>query len=179
MSSAVAHFPAQSASLAAPVAEPSRERLLELPRGVVPGSRLEVRPAPATVPSGISEIDALAGGLPRGALTEIFGPASCGRTALLLAALAAATRRQEVCALVDAGDSLHPESAAAAGIDLQRLLWIRCDSYSPQRHRGAEGIDDLRIDDCRLNNPTSSTRMNADQGQFANLQSSIVNRRET
>ena len=177
MSSAVAaHFPALGASLPAPFPQPRREGLLQLPRGVVPGSRLEVRPAPATVPSGIAEIDALAGGLPRGTLTEIFGPASSGRTALLLSALAAATRRQEVCALVDAGDSLHPESAAAAGIDLQRLLWIRCGSYSPQRHRGTEEIDDLRIDDCRLNNHklTSSPRIHTDAHGF-NHQSSIFN----
>ena len=148
-----------------PGPEPGRSRLLELPRGVVPGSRLEVRPAPATVPSGIAQIDALTGGLPRGTLTEIFGPASSGRTSLVLAALAEATRRQEACALVDAGDSLHPECAAAAGMDLQRLLWIRCGGNPPQRHRGTEIIDDLAIDDCRLKSqqPTSSQQMNADQ----------------
>ena len=115
--------------------------------------------------------------MPRGTLTEIFGPASSGRTALLLSALAAATRRQEVCALVDAGDSLHPESAAAAGIDLQRLLWIRCGSYSPPRHRDTEEIDDLTIDDCRLQNhkPTTPLRINTDVHGF-NRQSKIVNR---
>jgi RecA/RadA recombinase len=143
-----------------PGPEPGRNRLLELPRGVVPGSRLEVRPAPATVPSGIAQIDALTGGLPRGTLTEIFGPASSGRTSLVLTALAEATRRQEVCALVDAGDSLHPESAAAAGMDLQRLLWIRCGQDSPQRHEGTEGIEQLKNEEGRAN---SSLRMNTDQ----------------
>lgn len=156
--------------------EPGRSRLLQLPRGVVPGAQLEVRPAPATVPSGIAAIDALTGGLPRGTLTEIFGPASSGRTSLVLAALAEATRRQEVCALVDAGDSLHPESAAAAGMDLQRLLWIRCGQNPPQRHR--EGIDDFEIDDCRLNGerpttndqrPTSSPRINTDESRYESI----------
>ena len=177
MSSAVAaHFRAPGASLPAPFPEPRGESLLQLPRGVVPGSRLEARPAPATVPSGVAEIDALAGGLPRGALSEIFGPASSGRTALMLSALAAATRRQEVCALVDAGDSLHPESAAAAGIELQRLLWIRCGSYSPQRHRDTEEIDDFRIDDCRLKTETPATapRIHTDTRGF-NRKSSIFN----
>src|SRR5271155_4229775 len=61
--------------------------------GVTPASRLEVRPAPEMVSSGIREIDALTGGLPRGCLTEICGPASSGRTSVLLAALAAATQR--------------------------------------------------------------------------------------
>jgi hypothetical protein len=59
-------------------------------------------------------------------LTGIYGPASSGRTSLLLSLLAEATRRQEFCALVDATDSLDPASAHAAGVDLARLLWIRC-----------------------------------------------------
>ncbi len=79
-----------------------------------------------TVSTGIAALDALTGGLPRGALSEITGPASSGRTSVMLAALAGATRRQEVCALVDASDSFDPASAAAAGIDLDRLLWVRC-----------------------------------------------------
>ncbi len=65
-------------------------------------------------------------GLPRGALSEITGPASSGRTGVMLAALAEATGRREVCALVDASDSFDPASAAAAGVDLERLLWVRC-----------------------------------------------------
>jgi hypothetical protein len=97
---------------------------------VIPASCLEVRPAPEMASSGIAAIDALTGGLPRGCLTEIFGPASSGRTTLLLAALAAATRRGEFCAIVDASDALDPQSAAAAGIDLDRLLWVRCHENS-------------------------------------------------
>ena len=108
-----------------PGPRPGGGRLIELPRGVMPGSRLELRPDPARVPSGVREMDALTGGLPRGALTEIFGPASSGRTSLLLAALAEATQRQEVCALVDVGDAFNPESAVFAGADLKRLLWVR------------------------------------------------------
>ena len=94
--------------------------------GVTPASRLEVRPAPEMVSSGIREIDGLSGGLPRGCLSEICGSASSGRTSVLLAALAAATRREEVCALVDTTDALDAVSAAAAGVDLERLLWVRC-----------------------------------------------------
>lgn len=87
---------------------------------------LRPRPAPELVPSGIPELDALTGGLPRGAIADLYGPDSSGRTSLLLSILAEATAREEVCALVDAGDSLDPASAAAAGADLTRLLWIRC-----------------------------------------------------
>ena len=65
------------------------------------------RPAPECVPSGTPGID-----LPRGGLTEIFGPASSGRASLLISILAAATAREEVCVLVDAEDEFDPASAA-------------------------------------------------------------------
>jgi hypothetical protein len=83
------------------------------------------------VSSGIFEIDDLTGGLPRGCLSEICGPASSGRTSALLAALAAATRREEVCVLVDTTDAFDPVSAAAAGVDFERLLWVRCGDRRP------------------------------------------------
>jgi recombination protein RecA len=85
----------------------------------------QLRPAPDWVRSGIPEIDSGAGGLPRGCLTEIYGPASAGRTTLLLSILAEATTRDEVCALVDADDAFDPASAATAGVRLERLLWVR------------------------------------------------------
>jgi recombination protein RecA len=84
------------------------------------------RPLPETVPTGVAELDTAIGGLPRGCLTEIFGPASSGRASLMASILAAATRREEVCALVDAEDSFDPLSAVAAGVHLDRLLWVRC-----------------------------------------------------
>jgi hypothetical protein len=101
--------------------------------GVTAASRLAARPAPEMVSSGIAAMDALTGGLPRGCLTEICGPASSGRTTLLLAALAAATRRGECCAIVDCSDALDPQSAADAGVELERLLWVRCGGISPQK----------------------------------------------
>ena len=79
-----------------------------------------------TLSTGIDEIDALTGGLPRGAITEIFGPASSGRTSLMFSLLAYATNRQETCALVDTNDVFSPTAATSAGIDFDRLLWIRC-----------------------------------------------------
>jgi len=114
-------------------------RLSALPKltGVTAASRLEVRPAPEMVSAGIHAIDALTGGLPRGCLTEIFGAASSGRSSVLLAALAAATQRQEVCALVDVTDAFDPHSAAAARLALDRLLWVRCGhERKPQDREG-------------------------------------------
>jgi hypothetical protein len=106
--------------------------------GVTLASKLAVRPRPEMVSTGIREIDALTRGLPRGCLSEIYGPASSGRTSLLVAALAAATQRNEVCALVDTTDAFDPLSGAAAGIEFERLLWIRCGTNSPRRHGGTE-----------------------------------------
>lgn len=81
------------------------------------------------IATGVAHIDSLAGGgLPRGAITEIFGPASSGRTSFLLSTLAAATNHEEVCALVDMNNTLDPESAGRANVNLDRLLWIRCDN---------------------------------------------------
>ena len=79
-----------------------------------------------TVPTRIPEVDGLTGGLPRGSLTEVCGPSSSGRTSLLLAALASRTAQAEVCALVDGRDGFDPQSAEAAGVELDRLLWVRC-----------------------------------------------------
>ena len=87
---------------------------------------LREKVAPLTVSTGLALLDAITGGLPRGALSEITGPASSGRTGVMLAALAGTTRREEACALVDASDNFDPASAAAAGVDLGRLLWVRC-----------------------------------------------------
>ncbi|MGC2184595.1 MAG: hypothetical protein WA637_15045 [Terriglobales bacterium] len=135
-----------------PRKEPAQvlRHLAALPKlaGVTAASRLEARPTPEMVSSGIREIDELAGGLPRGCLSEICGPASSGRTSVLLAALAAATRRQEACALVDTTDAFDALSAAAAGVELGRLLWIRCDT----RPRTSPPKSDVR-------RPTSEVRI--------------------
>src|ERR1017187_2524458 len=98
----------------------------------------QARPAPELVRSGIPEVDRATGGLPRGCLTEIIGPASSGRTSLLVSILAEATAREEVCALVDAEDSFDPASAAAAGVRLPRLLWVRCSHNAEHALKAAD-----------------------------------------
>src|SRR5437773_10664675 len=84
---------------------------------------------PETVPrlaTGLSALDAvLGGGIPRGRITELAGPRSAGRTGLAAAIAASATRAGETIAWVDPADTLEPEAAAAAGIALTRLLWVR------------------------------------------------------
>ncbi|MFP5237272.1 MAG: recombinase RecA [Acidobacteriota bacterium] len=94
-----------------------------IPSALTPMPRV-VRPVAAT---GVQAVDALLeGGLPIGAITEMAGPEGSGRTSLTLSFLAGIVREDGVAAWVDTSDSLDPESAAAAGVDLERLLWVRC-----------------------------------------------------
>ena len=84
-----------------------------------------------TTTTGIPEVDALLdGGLPVGAISEVTGPQSSGRTGLALSFLAQQTQDERVCAWVDAGDAFDPESAAASGLNLRQLLWVRCRDVS-------------------------------------------------
>jgi hypothetical protein len=80
---------------------------------------------PQLVPTGIAALDELSGGLPRGCLTEIYGPSCSGKTSILQSALAARTQ-SEACALVDAQDSFDPVGSQRTGVFLPRLLWVRC-----------------------------------------------------
>lgn len=94
-----------------------------IPSALTPQPRF-IRPQAST---GIPVVDTLLGeGLPIGAVTEMVGAECTGRTSLALSFLARMTETNKVCAWVDASNSLDPASAAAAGVDLKRLLWIRC-----------------------------------------------------
>jgi recombination protein RecA len=94
-----------------------------IPSALTPAPKV-IRPV---APTGVASIDDLLdGGLPAGAITEMAGPESSGRTSLALSFMAQITRTGSVCAWIDVCDAFHPESASAAGIDLPRLLWVRC-----------------------------------------------------
>jgi recombination protein RecA len=97
--------------LAGRIASPFREPRVEIPY---------------TVPAGIPALDEATGGLPRGCLTEMYGPPFSGKTSVLQSALAARMANSEACALIDAQDSFDPVCAEAAGVSLRQLLWIRC-----------------------------------------------------
>jgi hypothetical protein len=80
----------------------------------------------AVVPTGITALDArLGGGFPRGQLSEVVGPRSSSRGSVMLQTLAAATDRGELTAVIDVLDMFDAPSAERAGVDLDRLLWIR------------------------------------------------------
>jgi len=98
--------------------------LRDLGASVVRGGA-ETLPA-GCFPTGLAEIDrALGGGFPRGRLSEVVGPGCCGRTSLAHALLARTTAEGELTAVVDRADAFDPASAASAGVDLERVLWVR------------------------------------------------------
>jgi len=74
----------------------------------------------------VPTVDVQLEGFPKGAITEIWGPASSGRTSLLNAFLSSATQQEEYCAVVDGADTFDPESAEASGVNLNKLFWVRC-----------------------------------------------------
>lgn len=83
-------------------------------------------PVSAVCPFTPKDLQGLLPGLPEGAITEISGVRSSGRTTLVQASLAAATGLGELCAVVDGSDAFDPASATAAGVRLDRLLWVQC-----------------------------------------------------
>ena len=95
----------------------------KIPSALTPAPKIIRR----VLPSGISSIDDLLnGGLPVGAITEIIGSECSGRTSFALSFIAQMTQAGKVCAWVDVSNTLHPESAVATGVTLNRLLWVRC-----------------------------------------------------
>jgi hypothetical protein len=113
------------------------------------------------LPTGIAPLDALlkqgqAEGFPRGAISEILGPESSGRTTLVHSLLAAATARLEICAYVDTDDSFDPVSAAAAGVALSQLIWIRCGHNASHALKAADyllhagGFGVIVLDLCQV-----------------------------
>jgi RecA/RadA recombinase len=118
-----------------------------------------VRPAlktPEFLSSGLPSLDRIIQGFPRGAISEIAGPESSGRATLVHSLLASAMAKLEVCAYVDAADAFDPQSAAAAGVLLPQLVWIRCGHDAEHALKSADlllhagGFGVVVLDLCRV-----------------------------
>jgi recA bacterial DNA recombination protein len=99
-----------------------------------------------TMPTGVSTVDAAIGGIPCGGITEIVGPSwySVGRKSLQAQLLAHAAR-ERFCALIDANDSFDPRSAKTAGVNLERVLWIRGGGHGVKALEQAFKASDLLL----------------------------------
>ena len=73
-----------------------------------------------------------------GGITEIVGDPSSGRMTLLVACVREVTRRGALAALVDTDHVFDPIGAARAGVDLSRVLWVRCGHRSDRALRAAD-----------------------------------------
>jgi hypothetical protein len=95
-------------------------------------------------------------GFPRGSIAEIIGAESSGRTTVAHSLLAASTAQEEICAIVDTYDSFDPTSAAAAGVVLSQLVWIRCGKNAEHALKAADllihagGFGVVVLDLCQI-----------------------------
>ncbi|MBQ3378673.1 MAG: recombinase RecA [Clostridia bacterium] len=82
------------------------------------------------IPTGSLTIDLALGrgGIPRGRITEIYGPESSGKTTVALHILASAQKQGGIVAFIDAEHALDPEYASAIGVDMDSLLVSQPDS---------------------------------------------------
>ena len=111
-----------------------REKALELAIGQIEkrfgkGSIMKLgdsagRPPIEVIPSGSLALDLAlgVGGIPRGRITEIFGPESSGKTTLAQHIIAEAQKQGGIAAYIDAEHALDPAYAASCGIRLQDLF---------------------------------------------------------
>jgi len=108
---------------------------------------------------GVSPGETLQSGpleFPRGAITEIVGQDSSGRTTIAHTLLAASTAKGEICAFVDTYDSFDPASAAACGVVLSQLVWIRCGKNAESALKAADllihagGFGVVVLDLCQI-----------------------------
>jgi hypothetical protein len=100
---------------------------------------IQKQPDREQIPTGVPAIDGLTeGGIPRGALTEICGTESSGRTSLMFALLGRATGRGECCAWIDAAGAFDPASATEAGVELDRVLWVNCGGNAEHALKSAD-----------------------------------------
>jgi hypothetical protein len=109
----------------------------KVPSALTPAPKL-MRPVAAT---GIEALDdVLLGGLPIGAISEMVGPECSGRTSVALSFLAQMTQAGKVCCWIDVANTFDPASAAAIGVDLTRLLWVRCGVAQTRVQRDAHNF---------------------------------------
>ena len=95
---------------------------------------IKIKQAPELFSTGMADIDVMLGdSIPRDSNTEVSGAVSTGKSSIALSLLAHVTQFGNACAWVDVNDALSPGSAAAAGVELQRMLWLRMSAERKQK----------------------------------------------
>ena len=90
------------------------------------GAQLKVE----AVPTGSIALDLAlgVGGLPRGRITEVYGPEASGKTTLAISVIAEAQKKGGQCAFIDAEHAVDPARAEIIGVDLDNLLMSQPDT---------------------------------------------------
>jgi len=92
------------------------------------------RPELSLLPTGIAALDHFCGGVPCGALTEICAnPAHSSGICSLLMSLLKTTSVEHFCAFIDGSDAFNVRWADALQVQLEHLLWVRCQDRSPDK----------------------------------------------
>lgn len=92
-------------------------------------ARQEVEPR-GVIPTGFASLDAAlgVGGLPRGRIVEIYGPASSGKTTLALQIVARRQKTGATAGWIDADHTFDPAYAASLGVAIERMPIVQPDS---------------------------------------------------
>ncbi|GAA3754625.1 P-loop NTPase family protein [Terriglobus aquaticus] len=114
-----------------------------IPAALSPMAREEAERQPLHDPR-LTEL--LGGGVPVGGITEIHGQACSGRTSVALSLAAAVTAAERVVAWIDVSDELDPETAALFGVDLERLLWVRCGAPAQEKSPRSAALPSQKAD---------------------------------
>ena len=126
--STLAHSPPHSSSERAGSKQQSIDQVLtRIERNFGPGSLMRLGATKslkvAAIPTGALPLDiAMGGGFPKGRITEIYGPESCGKTTLALHAIASVQAQGGNAVFIDAEHALDTTYAAAIGVDIDNLV---------------------------------------------------------
>jgi recombination protein RecA len=128
--------PAATRDLHAALAEVDRR----LGAGVA--ATLDSAPHVAAIPTGSPTLDAAlgVGGIPRGRITEVYGPDGAGKTTLVLSVIAQAQQAGGTACFIDTEHALDVGWATTLGVDLERLVVCR-----PEHGEQALQVADLLI----------------------------------
>jgi recombination protein RecA len=111
------------------------------------------QPPPQVIPTGSADLDAAlgVGGIPRGRITEVYGPDGAGKTTLVLSVIAQAQQAGGTACFIDTEHALDLAWATTVGVDLERLVVCRPE-HGEQALQVAEllissgGLDVLVVD---------------------------------
>jgi recombination protein RecA len=130
--------PARTHDLHAALAEVDRR----VGAGVAFNPNPDTLPPPPAIPTGSPTLDAAlgVGGIPRGRITEVYGPEGAGKTTLALSVIAQAQQARGTAGFIDTEHALDLTWATTVGIDPERLVVCR-----PEHGEQALQVADLLI----------------------------------